>query len=470
MLLRDPVHGLVSFERDEESIVLRLLDTPEVQRLRRIRQLGLTCLAFPGAEHTRFCHALGAAHVMKLFIARLRQLHGELPFWQRLSSEHARDALAAALLHDLGHGPLSHLFEDAIAYTRRAAGDLNTDVAQQHGPQQHGPQQHGPQQHEDWTENILLDPSTGVHKVLVQSDPDLPRRVAALVRGQHTLPYLARTVSGTFDVDRCDYLLRDAHSTGVGYGDYDLPWLISTLRLGVADDGGAPGLAIDGTKGLSAIESFILARLFMFQQVYFHKSTRAAEWLIRMILTRAVSLVRDGTRLPQLPDALAAVATGGTPTLGAYLALDDQSLLEAINAWRGASDPVMADLCQRLRNRDLFKTLELFGEAAEVSRRREAIDTVRAIASEAGLDPDLYTGLDVAEDTPYSDDSSLSVLFRDGRSRRPAEVSFVLDRLRDETLTRVRLVFAAELKPRVLDALMPSVSQANAHTESEDLG
>ena len=122
MLLRDPVHGLISFEHEEESIIVRLLNTPEVQRLRRIRQLGLTCLAFPGAEHTRFAHALGAAHVMKLFIARLRQLHGQLPFWQRLSSERARDALAAALLHDLGHGPLSHLFEDAIAYPQRVVG------------------------------------------------------------------------------------------------------------------------------------------------------------------------------------------------------------------------------------------------------------------------------------------------------------------------------------------------------------
>jgi len=114
MILRDPVHGLIAFETAENAIVPRLLATAEVQRLRRIRQLGLTSLAYPGAEHTRFAHALGAAHVMQLFLARLRQIDGELPFWQRVTSEQAGDAIAAALLHDVGHGPFSHLFEVAL--------------------------------------------------------------------------------------------------------------------------------------------------------------------------------------------------------------------------------------------------------------------------------------------------------------------------------------------------------------------
>ncbi len=458
MLLRDPVHGLVSFEHEEESIIVRLLETPEVQRLRRIRQLGLTCLAFPGAEHTRFAHAIGAAFVMQRFIERLRQIHDDLPFWQRLTSERARDALAAAFLHDLGHGPLSHLFEDALAHTERAHG-LGLGSADGVGDS------NNTRRHEDWTEQILLDPSTGVHKVLVQDDPELPRRVVGLIRGEHPLPYLARAVSGTFDVDRCDYLLRDAHATGVRYGEYDLPWLLSTLRFTEpasssssdappsAGDEVAPGLAIDGSKGLSAIESFILARLFMFQQVYFHKSTRAAEWMIRVILTRAVSLIKDGTRLPRVPAALTAIAAGEVPSLGSYLELDDQVLLETLNVWRQAADPVLADLCERLRARELFKVHELYGEAAEPGRRARALETVRGVAEEAGLDPDLYTGLDVAVDTPYSDDSSLSVIFPDGRVRRPAEVSFVLDRLRDETLTRVRLMFAPELKDDVRAAL-----------------
>src|SRR6478609_7295595 len=107
MILRDPVHGLVSFETPEEAIVPALLECAEVQRLRRIRQTGLASLAYPGADHTRFAHAIGAACVMTRLIRRLRSLHESLPFWQRLTTERARDALAAALLHDVGHGPFS---------------------------------------------------------------------------------------------------------------------------------------------------------------------------------------------------------------------------------------------------------------------------------------------------------------------------------------------------------------------------
>src|SRR5262249_26925795 len=179
---------------------------------------------------------------MQLFLARLRQIDGDLPFWQRVTSERARDAIAAAFLHDLGHGPLSHLFEEALP-----------DAPE----------------HETWTERILLDAGSEVHAILVADDPYLPQRVARLIPRPHPLPYLAKAVSGTFDVDRCDSLLRDAHATGVRYGEYDLPWLLRSLRF---DEAPQPGLAIDGTKGLAPIEAFILARLFMFQQVYFHKS------------------------------------------------------------------------------------------------------------------------------------------------------------------------------------------------------
>jgi HD superfamily phosphohydrolase len=432
MILRDPIHGLVAFEGEEDAIVTRLLATAEVQRLRRIRQLGFTSLAFPGAEHTRFVHAIGAAHVMQLFLARLRQIDADLPFWQRVTSERARDAIAAAFLHDIGHGPLSHLFEEAVPDALH---------------------------HETWTERILLDPSTEVHKVLVVDDPYLPQRVADLVHGKHPLPYLAHTVSGTFDVDRCDYLLRDAHATGVRYGEYDLPWLLRSLRFSDDSSPAAPGLAIDGVKGLAAIEAFLLARLFMFQQVYFHKSTRSAEWMIGAILRRAIQLVRDGARLPGLPPAFAAMSAGDTPSLGQYLELDDQVLLCALHEWEGVSDIILSDLCRRLRARSLFKTIELLpdrngGEGAGSLEPNAALTTARDIARAAGLDPEVYVGLDVASDTPYAEDASLRVVFPRGRSRLPSEVSFLLDRLRNETVTRVRVIFAPELGEAMREALI----------------
>jgi HD superfamily phosphohydrolase len=428
VILRDPVHGLVAFESEEEDVVLRLLATPEVQRLRRVKQLGVTSVAFPGAEHTRFAHALGAAFVMKLFIARLRAIHHELPFWQQLTTGPARDALAAALLHDVGHGPMSHLFENAIP---------------------------GAPPHEVWTERVLLDESTGVHRVLAGLDPAMPERVAALVRGEHPFPYLARAVSGTFDVDRCDYLLRDAHGTGVGYGRFDLDWLLRSLRFSTGgSETTAPALAIDGAKGLPAIEAFLLARLFMFQQVYHHKATRAAEWMIRAVLARvAISLI-DGDRVPAVPRAIELAAHGSEFTLGDYLELDDATLTVAIHAWEQAKDPRLGDLCRRIRARSLFKTIELFGEQTEPAGRERALAVAREVAEAHGMDPDAYTGLDVAGDIPFEDGGGAPVvIFTKGPPRRLSEVSFLLGRLAGQELSRVRLIVAPELRDDVTRAL-----------------
>src|SRR5262249_13963249 len=151
--------------------------------------------------------------------------------------------------------------------------------------------------------------------------------------------YLARAVSGTVDVDRCDYLLRDAHATGVPYGRYDLDWLLRSLRFAKPERRDeAPPLAIDGAKGIVSLESFILARLFMFQQVYFHKAARAAEWMIRAILSRAAELLREGARLGDVPAAIASIVTHRGAQLGDYLELDDGVLFGAMHAWESSGD------------------------------------------------------------------------------------------------------------------------------------
>jgi HD superfamily phosphohydrolase len=428
VILRDPVHGLVAFEGDEEGVVEELIDTPEVQRLRRVRQLGVTSLAFPGAEHSRFAHAVGAAFVMKLLLARLRTIGGALPDGERITPARAREALAAALLHDVGHGPLSHLFEDSIP---------------------------GTPAHETWTERVALDPSTGVNRVLSRIDPALPARVVELVHGRHDVPYLARAVSGELDVDRCDYLLRDAHATGVRYGLYDLDWLLRSLCFGPRAAGAAgPTLAIDGAKGLPAIEAFITARLFMFQQVYQHKATRAAEWMIRTILGRAVRVLQDGGALEGVPGAVAAGARGEPIALGDYLELDDGVLWGAMHAWERARDRPLADLAQRIRARALFKTFELFGDHATPQGREHALAIARDIARARGLDADIYVGLDVATDEPFGGQGApLLVVYAKGPARPLQEVSFLLGRLAGQVLSRVRLVLAPELREAVTHAL-----------------
>jgi HD superfamily phosphohydrolase len=427
MILRDPVHGLVAFESDEEKIVEALMDTREVQRLRRIRQLGVASMAFPGGEHTRFSHAVGTAFVMKQLLVRLRHIHEDLPYWQRITTDYGRDALAAAILHDVGHGPLSHLFEDAIPGTAH---------------------------HEEWTERIVLSPDTDVFRVLTAQDPGMPARVAALVRGEHPLAYLAKAVSGTLDVDRCDYLLRDAHATGVRYGLYDLDWLLRSLRFAPTLDGESPKLAIDGAKGLPAIEAFILARLFMFQQVYLHKATRSAEWMIRTILGRASRLVAEGVRLEGSPRAVVLSANGTPPSLEDYLALDDSVLWVAMQAWEKADDSSLAELCRRVRVRKLHKTIELFGEQALPEAREDALRTARDVCEAHGMDPEVHVGLDVAEVTPFGGEADpLMVVFAKGPARPLSEVSFLLARLAGQVLSRVRLVLAPELRADTVHAL-----------------
>jgi uncharacterized protein len=427
MILRDPVHGLVSFESEEESIVPALLEAREVQRLRRVRQTGLASLAYPGADHTRFAHAIGSACVMTRLIRRLRSIHESLPYWQRMTTERARDALAAALLHDVGHGPFSHLFEQVLPQARR---------------------------HEAWTSEIVLDPSTDVNRILKRFDATLPERVANLVQGKHELTFLAKAVSGTFDVDRCDYLLRDAHATGVSYGSFDLDWLLRSLRFGVPSNGAAPPLAIDGAKGIPAIESFLLARLFMFQQVYFHKTERASEWMLSRILERVGQLTQDGFRLGTTPRAVSDIAVNGQTTLGEYLKLDDATLWVALASWCDVSDPVLSDLCRRFAARDLFKTYELFGEQATPAARLEALQIARDIAKQAGLDPEIYVGLDAASTVAFDDsEDPLTVVFPNDKSRALSDVSFLLGRLRSERMERVRLVFARELREKVIEAV-----------------
>ncbi|MCU0694683.1 MAG: HD domain-containing protein [Polyangiaceae bacterium] len=429
MILRDPVHGLIAFESDDNAIVEDLLGTREVQRLRRIRQLGFTSLAYPGAEHSRFAHAIGTAHVMKRLAQRLRDVEGSLPLAHRLSPERARDAVAAALLHDVGHGPLSHMFEDALPESVR---------------------------HEIWTKRIVLDPDSEVNRVLAAQDPHMPARVACLVGGQHELPYLARAISGTFDVDRCDYLLRDAHATGVPYGNFDLDWFHRSLRFAPLPlDGTAPPLAIDGAKGLAAIESFVLARLFMFQQVYFHKATRAAEWMVRAALNVAVRYLADGNQLPNTPRAIRAAAAGRQPSLDEYLELDDCVLTSALRAWEQAPNHTLANFCRRIRARQLYKTIELYGDVASSQQARShALAVARDVTRSANLDPDDHVGLDSATNTPFDDqDDSLVVVFERGAPRRPADVSFLLKRLDGQPLTRVRLIVAPQVREQILYAL-----------------
>ncbi len=426
MILRDPVHGLIAFEGQSERVIRSLLDTREVQRLRRVRQLGLASLAFPGAEHTRFSHAVGTAHVMQELLRRIDACSDELPNDQRLDDEARAEGLAAALLHDLGHGPFSHLFEEVLPHAKH---------------------------HEQWTQEILLDPATEVHGVLESISAGMSERVAGLLSGNYRLGYLSQSVSGTLDVDRADYLLRDSHMTGVRYGLYDLDWLLQALTFACVNDQWV--LAIQGPKGLPPAESFFLGRHFMHQQVYHHKTTRAADALVRSIFIRVSELISDGNPPDPLLPAFRAAALGESLNLEEYLRLDDGELLTCLGAWERGADATLAELSKRLRCRQLPKTIPLPENRRE--RWAEALARAQEIVASGGLPPNLTVWLDIAEDIPYSEPTDGStdgiwVTARHQPLQRLGDASFLLGQLRNKRIERARLIFPAEFRDDVVAA------------------
>ncbi len=418
MILRDPVHGLISFSGPAESLLVRLVDAPEVQRLRRIRALGLACLAFPGGEHSRFAHAIGATHVMSKYLGRVASLADELPPRERIDDDDAAVALAAALLHDIGHGPLSHTFEGIIPNARP---------------------------HEDWTSQIILDPESSVNAILRELDPTAPERVERLIHGESTIPHLARAVSGTFDVDRCDYLMRDSYMTGVRYGLLDVEWLLASLRLHIPGADAPARLAVDGAKGLTAVEGFFMARLYMYRQVYLHKAVRAAEVLMSAVFRRLAELGPQ----PGTPIALRAMLRGEEIATSGYLALDDHALETALAAYASSSDAVLSELASRLRERRLPKTMYLRPDVdTEEARAR-----LRQVARDAGMDAEHFCQVDRVEVEAYAEDESILVVHASGTVDRLLEASPLLRGLSRETFVHHRAVFPAQLRDRVREAL-----------------
>jgi hypothetical protein len=181
--------------------------------------------------------------------------------------------------------------------------------------------------------------------------------------------------------------------------------------------------------------------------------------MLARALERAQLLIADGSRLPGTPAGLVSLLRDGDALLGDYLDLDDPALWVALSAWQREKDPILSDLVARLRARRLFKTIELYGEAKTPRVRIEMLERAREAASRAGFEPSAYVGLDVASTIAFDDhEDPLSVVFPDASSRPLADVSFLLGRLREETLERVRLIFPAELRDVITSAIQPHPS------------
>ncbi|RLE68401.1 MAG: hypothetical protein DRJ43_05650 [Thermoprotei archaeon] len=295
--IKDPVHGYILVTHLEKE----LIDTPEFQRLRRIRQLGAAHLTYPGAEHTRFSHSLGTMHVAGLMADRLVNRG-----W--LERDEAVKVRVAALLHDVGHGPFSHIFEEVLMARR----DLS---------------------HEDIGMRIIRE--TSVADVLKEYGLD-PREISMLSVGrlECTKPYMNQVIASQFSSDIMDFILRDSYFTGVKYGNVDIDRLVDSVDV---VDG---KLAID-LAALSALESFVVARYELFKAVYFHRTVRAAA----IMLVRAIEYADEELGFTEFKD------------VEEYLKLDDGYLMSSILGLERSSGRlgVAAKLCCMLRERKLLK-------------------------------------------------------------------------------------------------------------------
>ena len=337
--IRDPVHGLIVFggsgdaHRDEtDRIAWDLLNTREFQRLRRIRQLGFYDLVFPGATHTRFAHSVGVYHLA-------RRLARVIARWEGAAHDPGRErvALLAALLHDVGHGPLSHTFEAAT----RALGR--------------------PRRHEEWSAEIAMG-DTAVNRVLRDVDETLPERIARLLTDEDPKDIYGAIVSSQFDADRLDYIQRDRLMAGVEFGHIDLDWLFDCLEVGTifVGDGNpfeAPCLYL-GPKGLQVAEEYLEARFRLYQMVYMHKTARGADKMLEAFFAAVMSDCAGNRPLRREP--VLRFLTSDRPSLGSYLALDDAAVWAALSSWIDAdASPRVSGLARRLRDRELYKCVDI---------------------------------------------------------------------------------------------------------------
>jgi len=359
-IYRDPVHNIIRLQTDsdEGELMMRLIDAAEFQRLRRIKQLGLGLYTYQGAEHSRFTHSLGAFHLMTRVLDRLAETY-------EIDPEDRVAARAAALLHDVGHGSFSHVMEAVLNF-----------------------------HHERWTVQVILDEQSEIGELLRSHSSDLPNKVASIIEGKFQPSALAQLVSSQLDVDRMDYLLRDSLMTGAKYGIYDLEWIINALAIDEAAD-----RVYVQARGVYAVEEYLQARYYMFRQVYFHRTLRSAEAVLRSIMRRALYLLDRGEEVWHAPGTAFEKTLRREPlTISEHLQVDDSDFVFHIKQWQNASVPILSDLSRRFIARRLFKAVDLDMPREQQS---EFLSAARQAIDSAGFDPDYYFIEDRASDVPY---------------------------------------------------------------------
>src|SRR5690625_5070551 len=321
-IFSDPVHGFITIPK---GVILNLIDHPYIQRLRRIRQLGLGYLVFPAAEHSRFSHAIGAMELGQRVLKNLREKNATI------SDAEVEGTLIAILLHDVGHGPLSHTLEHSLIR------DFN---------------------HEQMSLKVMEALNSELGGVL--------ELAISIFRDHHPKRFLHQLISSQLDMDRLDYLKRDSFFTGVYEGSVGINRILKTMRV-------FNGNVVIEKKGIYAVENYILSRRLMYMQDYLHNTVLSADALLRKIIQRDQMLMAAGENVdvPSVPLAYflkirpSAKRMITNEVMQNYISLDDHDLFLSIKTWEKSSDPVLADLAHRFLNRKLFRTVFSGGQARE---------------------------------------------------------------------------------------------------------
>ena len=383
-IINDPVFGFLSIPNE---LVYDVLQHPYVQRLNRIRQLGLSYLVYPGALHSRFGHSLGAMHLMQEAIRSLRLKDVEI------TEEEETAAMIAILLHDIGHGPFSHVLEHTLV-----DGVTHEDIS------------------------LLM-----MERINIDLNGQLDTAIA-IFKNEYPKHFLHQLISSQLDVDRMDYLCRDSFFTGVQEGRVASERLLKMLD--VRDD-----RLVVQVKGIYSVEKFLVARRLMYWQVYLHKTSVAAEQHLIKILSRAKELAQDGKELfcsPALRYFLYqrvdfSMFSPTSEALEQYALLDDNDVMCAIKAWIAGGDKVLSALCRSFIDRQLF--------------RGELLDAPLTDAQKAALNKEYAQALNISEteaqylwsehvstSNTYSEKAdSIGILYNDGTVRDIAEASEILD-------------------------------------------
>ena len=389
-IINDPIYGFISLPND---IIFDLTEHPYFQRLRRIKQLGMTHLVYPGALHTRFHHSVGATHLMGKAISVLRKKG------IAISPKEETAVLIAILLHDIGHGPFSHTLEH----------DIVKGVS-----------------HEELS--LLF-----MKRLSVDFDNELDLAIL-IFKDQYHKKFLHQLVSSQLDMDRMDYLNRDSFYTGVSEGVIGSDRIIEMLN--VHDD----RLVVE-QKGIYSIEKFLVARRIMYWQVYMHKTVVSSEVLLTFILKRAKALIKKGGELFASPSFLLFLKNdfqlddfkADPNLLDAFADLDDYDILGAIKVWQKHEDKVLSQLSQRLINRRLFK-IEIAKTPFTEDRlgmEREMAKSKNQILDEFDIDYFVYT--DKLTNNAYNERKEvIKLLLKDGST---VDVSKASDNLNISALS-----------------------------------